>query len=420
MQMTKSRFLTLGFSVAAATCLGTASLAQQADQISAAQMAGSHMKSVVITPHSKLNGQAHARQGIPNIDSLPNFDGHFFAPGFDINGNPNSHWYFNTVGNPPHMHGTTTLDAPVIPVSIDLRDENGNPRIINGHPLFSDATQFVQPTLNSPVFSNATYTSSEVPTQFSDAIQRAEYFGKAKADWHTLLGPSAKAPRVMTLTQSAPPANPNYFFALNPDGTCCAFVLVDQSVFNNALFQIIVDAINAGDITTKSLSSFLFPDAYLFSFVGQNFECCVVGFHTYIFDPSNPKDELRWVLNYSSYVTSGIFGPDFADVTALSHEITEIYNDPFVATDGVHDVTPWWLSPNGDCGDVLETGDVIVGLPHETIPITTNGVTYHPQNEALLQWFEFQSPSGALGGAYSYPDTTILTSPSTLQKPFCQ
>ncbi len=418
--MTKSRFLIMGFAVAAAACLESSGFSQQADQLSAAQMAGSHRKSVVMTPHSKLKGQGHARHGIPNIDSLPNFDGHFSAPGFDINGNPNSHWYFNTVGNPPHMHGTTTLDAPVIPVSIDLRDENGNPRIINGHPLFSDAAQFVQPTLNSPVFSNATYTSSEVPTQFSDAIQRAEYFSKAKENWHTLLDPSVKAPRVMTLTQSAPPANPNYFFALNPDGTCCAFVLVDQSVFDNALFQIIVDAINAGDITTKSMSSFLFPDTYLFSFVGQNFECCVVGFHTYIFDSSNPKDELRWVLNYSSYVTSGIFGPDVADVTALSHEITEIYNDPFIATDGVHDVTPWWLSPNGGCGNVLETGDVIEGLPNETIPITINNVTYHPQNEALLQWFEFQSPSGALGGVYSYPDTTILTSPSTLQKPFCQ
>ena len=418
--MTKSRFLTLGFGVASVTCFGSTGFAQQPDQISREQIAGSHMKSVVMRPHSKLNGQGRARQGIPNIDSLPNFDGHFFAPGFDINANPNSHWYFNTVGNPPQTHGTTTLDAPVIPVSIDLRDENGNPRFINGHPLVSDATQFVQPTLNSPVFSNATYTSSEGPTQFSDAVQRAEYFSKAKADWHTLLAPSVRAPRVMTLTQSSPPAKPNYFFGLNSDGTCCAVVLVDQTVFSNAFFQIIIEAINTGDITTKSMSSFLFPDAYLFSFFGQNFECCVVGFHTYIFDPTNPKNELRWVLNYSSYVTSGIFGPDVADVTALSHEITEIYNDPFIATDGVHDVTPWWRSPNGGCGNVLETGDVIEGLPNETIPITINNVTYHPQNEALLQWFEFQSPSDALGGAYSYPDTTILTSPSTLQKPLCQ
>ena len=418
--MTKSRFLNLVFTLAAAACLGTSGFALQRDQVSVAQMAGSHRKSVVITPHSKLNGEAHERFGVPNIDSLPNFNGHFFAAGFDFNGNPNTHWYFNTVGNPPEMHGTTTINAPVIPVSIDLRDQDGNPRIIGGHPLFSDATQFVQPTLESPVFSNATYTSSDVPTQFSDAIQRAEYFGQAKADWHTLLSPSVKAPRVMTITQSAPDANLNYFFALNPDGTCCAFVLVDRNVFANALFQIIVDAINAGEITTKDMSTFLLPDTYLFDFAGKTLECCVVGFHTYVFDPTNPKAELRWVLDYSSFVTSGIFGPDVADVTALSHEISETYNDPFLATDGVHDVTPWWLAPNGGCGNVIETGDVIEGLPHETIPITINNVTYHPQNAALLQWFEFQSPSDALGGAYSYPDRTVLTGPSTVQKAFCQ
>jgi len=38
------------------------------------------------------------------------------------------------------------------------------------------------------------------------------------------------------------------------------------------------------------------------------------------------------------------------DVTALSHEIVEIYNDPFV-----NDITPWWISPNGNCQNDLET-----------------------------------------------------------------
>jgi hypothetical protein len=49
-----------------------------------------------------------------------------------------------------------------------------------------------------------------------------------------------------------------------------------------------------------------------------------------------------------------------------------------------------------------------------------NQFTYHPQVEALLQWFEFQSPSTALHGAYSYPDETTLTalSPGPL-KPGC-
>jgi hypothetical protein len=34
---------------------------------------------------------------------------------------------------------------------------------------------------------------------------------------------------------------------------------------------------------------------------------------------------------------------------------------------------------------------------------------YHPQTEALLQWFEMGKTSDAIGGAFSYPDTTALT-----------
>jgi hypothetical protein len=48
-----------------------------------------------------------------------------------------------------------------------------------------------------------------------------------------------------------------------------------------------------------------------------------------------------------------------------------------------------------------------------------NGTTYHPQNEALLQWFEFQFPSTAIDGAYSYPDETTLPTLSPIQLPGC-
>jgi hypothetical protein len=56
---------------------------------------------------------------------------------------------------------------------------------------------------------------------------------------------------------------------------------------------------------------------------------------------------------------------------------------------------------------------VIENLPGNSFPVTLHGFTYHPQTEALLQWFEGQNPSLALGGAYSYPDTTLLTSAFT-------
>jgi hypothetical protein len=90
-----------------------------------------------------------------------------------------------------------------------------------------------------------------------------------------------------------------------------------------------------------------------------------------------------------------------------------------VASDNKHNITPWWLSPNGNCQNNLEVGDVIEGLPRDVYPIKMNGTTYHPQNEALLQWFEFQFPSTAIDGAYSYPDETTLPTLSPIQLPGC-
>jgi len=36
--------------------------------------------------------------------------------------------------------------------------------------------------------------------------------------------------------------------------------------------------------------------------------------------------------------------------------------------------------------------------------------TYHPQIIPLLQWFEMGTTSDAIAGAFSYPDTTTLSS----------
>jgi hypothetical protein len=409
------------------TACGTAlGFAQEIDMVDPSFLASASSMVFHANPHDLTNGQAHSRFGIFGIDSIPNFNDHFFADGFDFNGNPNRHWYTNTVGNPPQMGRTTLINAPIQPVNLELDDKNGNLRFVNGQPLISPATPFIAPVLGSPVFSNFTYSSGADPTQFSDAIQRAQYFNKMKPDWHTVLGPAPKAALTMRIRQSATcPTGPNfagcnYVFALNSDGTCCRYILVNDNppdfVFETGFFGIIVNDIVNNVITTQDISTFLFPNVYLF--FGNTRNCCVLGFHTYVFEP-NSDPEKRWVLNYSSWIGPGLFRGLFQDVTAISHEIAETYNDPFVVSDNVHDLTPWWLAPNGNCGDVLETGDVIEGLPNSTFPIFLNGFLYHPQNEGLLQWFEFESPSSALGGAYSYPNTGVLTKLSPSQKAFC-
>jgi hypothetical protein len=396
---------------------------QDDDQVPINFLAHASHKSVQMAPRGHRNGQAHTN-GIPNIDSLVNFNNHFQAQGVDQYGNAQIIWYYNMVGTAPAHHGTTTFNAPIIPVTLDLRNADGSPRFVNGQPLISSPTQFVQPTLDSPLFQNFTYSSSNEATQFTDAVQRAEFFNTAKADWHTMLNPSVKTGRTMVLIRGT------YRFALNADGTCCAYVLVDAGTFVSALFPStfpfddstpVGAAENAGDITTKDISTFLFPNTYLYE--GDPSQCCILGFHTYDLEPGIPSNgnlERRFVLNYSSWITPGLFGDAFADITATSHELSETFNDPFGASDGIHNITPWWSSPNGNCQNSLEVGDVIEGLPDATYPITINGFTYHPQNEALLQWFEFEAPSSAISGAYSYPDLNVLTALSAPQGVLCK
>ena len=362
------------------------------------------------------------------IDSLPNWSSYFYLPGISFSAFGQGiqfTWPYTMVGHAPFKMGndgewdgeTTSIDAPIIAVNLDLRNYDGSPRYVNGKRLYSDATQYVAPVLQSPVFATNVYSSSASPTQFTDAIQRAEFFSNADSQWHTLLRPKVKTPRTMTLIRGT------YRFALNPDGSCCAFVLIDYGTFTNALFPavptdtttVIGAAENAGDMRTRDLSTLLFPNAYLY-FNGDPTQCCVLGYHSYDLEPGGPANgfrERRYVMNYSSWISPGLFST-FQDVTALSHEMAETFNDPFGANS-----TPIWLSPNGNCQNSLETGDVIEGLPNSLFPITMNGVTYNPQNEALLQWFGAQTPSSAIGGAYSYPNTSVLTSASVSLLPDC-
>ena len=359
------------------------------------------------------------------IDSLSNWSSYFYYPGVDGNGFPQFTWQYTMVGHSPFATGnddenggTTSIGAPVVPVNLDLRNFDGSPRFVGGKRLFSDATQYVKPVLKSPVFSNTFYSSSVVPTQFTDAVQRAEFINKADDNWHTLLRSRVEMPRTMVLIRGT------YRFALNTDGSCCFFVLVDIGTFVDALFPAtaadtttpIGAAENAGDIRTRDMSTFLFPNAFLY-FNGDPSQCCVLGFHTYDLEPGGADNgfrERRYVVNYSSWISPGLFGGGFGDVAALSHEVSEIFNDPFV-----NNATPWWLSPNGNCQNTLETGDVIEGLANEVFPIVLNGFTYHPQNEALLQWFAGVTPSTAISGAYSYPDTNVLTKANVSQNFAC-
>ena len=274
------------------------------------------------------------------IDSLSNWSSYFYYPGVDGNGFPQFTWQYTMVGHSPFATGnddenggTTSIGAPVVPVNLDLRNFDGSPRFVGGKRLFSDATQYLKPVLKSPVFSNTFYSSSVVPTQFTDAVQRAEFINKAGDNWHTLLHARTAMARTLVLVRGT------YRFALNSDGSCCAFVLIDFGTFINGLFPAtatdtttpIGAAENAGDIRTRDLSTFLLPNAFLYFHLDPT-QCCVIGFHSYDLEPGgadNSFRERRYVMNYSAWISPGIFSdPTFGDISALSHEMAETFNDP--------------------------------------------------------------------------------------------
>ena len=405
---------------------GVALSGAESDQLPASYLAG--MNHPLHVNHAGgLNGKGNipTPHGFPlGVDTLTNFTDHFQAQGVYFDGTAHHIWEYSMVGTSPNQGGTTTFNAPIVPVTIDMRNADGSPRFVNGVRLISRPDAFVQPVLNSPVFSNASFTSSVVPTQITDAIQKAEFGNHASPDWHTLLRPAVKTGRTMVLNAGT------YAFALNPDGSCCFFVLVDQNVFLSQLFPqtappdsstVMGAAEAAGDITTRDISTFLFPNTFLY-FNGDPSQCCVLGFHNFDIEPGDASNgnQLRfYAMDYASWITPGLFDNGFQDVTALSHELAELYNDPFLGFDGIHNVTPFWLNAAGQCQDILEVADVVEDLPNPTFPVTLNGYTYHPQTVALLPWFEFTGNSFALDRAYSYPNESVVMSLSSPQPLNC-
>ena len=95
-----------------------------------------------------------------------------------------------------------------------------------------------------------------------------------------------------------------------------------------------------------------------------------------------------------------------ADVHAISHEVAEWLNDPFI--DNV--VPPYANGEGTGCDTIMETGDQLVG---HSVPVTLSGFTYHPPTQDILQWFTRESPSSALGNLYIFPnDPTVPNLPA--------
>jgi hypothetical protein len=365
----------------------------------------------------KPGGHGSAGPNIVGLDTVPTFTGAFASPAPSIDFYQNDGFTtvspFVMIGNSPQLGGTTTIPANLTTVSLQLLKADGS--VFANVPFgpFEDLTE------DSPNFRNAEYSVGH--TQFGDAVQRAEFFNTMGEDWHTLLSPSIvnRATLQIPATVQVQFADgtiitvPGYLTQTAADGSTVVFLL--DLLFNVLDFNQAVTDINAGNFATDAINYHVYPNTFLFSVADEqgDLSCCVLGFHEYIFDPTVTPTP-RWIYAFASWISPGTFGGGFQDVTALSHETSEALNDPFG-----NNIVPTWQFPGtvGACQANLETGDPVEGLPNATVPIVTHEkhevFQYHPQTEALLQWFEIGNTSNAIGGAYSYPDTTALPQAAT-------
>jgi hypothetical protein len=362
---------------------------------------------------SKPEGEDNHGPNITGLDTAPTFTGAFASPFNAIDPFLNGVFPFVMIGNQPLLGGTTELNANITAVSLQLLNPDNSVFANVPFKPFEDLTE------DSPVFRDANYSVGR--TQFGDAIQRAEFFNMMEESWHTRLNPryvNRVALQIPFSVQLVFPDNTvktvrTYFTQPAADGSTVVFLL--DLVFNLLDTNQVINDINGGNFTTKAVNYHLYPNTFLFSIVDEQLDtvCCTLGFHTYFLDPT-ATPQPRWIYAFASWMSPGTFPPGVQDVTALSHETSELLNDPFG-----NNIVPTWQFPgvpandNVDCQANLETGDPIEVLPNETVPIVTREqhevFTYHPQTEALLQWFENGATSNAIGGAFSYPNTTVLT-----------
>lgn len=303
----------------------------------------------------------HVKEG--QASSLTTWQG-----GFMYN---NALYSYNMVGTDPFTTNVSTaIQTYVIPVKLAFIPSNTvfDPT----KDKFSGTNQSVLTTvLQSPVLSTFDAVSfPEGATQYGDAFQRANFWsavGSTNTNYHVTLWPT-------TLPEMTIAVNPGQgSIAVNPwNGITTG--LVDESTLD-FFVQAYING-NQGLITPGSVPIFLLDNAYMTT---PLWGCCVGGYHS-----SNGGG-----ISGQTYIVASavdpVLGPSGAapfaqDVSALSHEVGEWIDDPFVNNP---------VPKVGACyGSLLEVGDPLEGNPDfGDYAYSLNGFTYHLQDLALLPYF---------------------------------
>lgn len=251
-------------------------------------------------------------------------------------------------------------------------------------------------TRNSPIFQSANYAAGSTNlgfTQFADAFQRANFWNFVSTrspGYHVLLD----QPQINVQTINVPIDKGVIGYQF---GTTTLIGLVDIDWFDQQL---------RGLLTTLHIDPGTLP-----IFLGHNLILTsggiplALGYHDAIQQQSRRDRGLQTYIE-TTYIDPTL-GPGGTDASVLSHEVSEWLDDPFV-----NNLVPFWQFPDETLAcfgffdnpgkGLLEVGDPVESPGFPEIEVTTNGTTYHLQDEVFLSWFARDSPSKSVNGWYTF------------------
>ena len=358
---------TFAFVLAAATMAALPAAAQDG-------VASRHRSIGEFHAPAELAAVAHALEE-RRLVTLPTWTGHF-----SIKGTPYS---YSFVGSNPRSGMQTTIPTIIVPIRLTIPDYK-----VNGRPLVLDATKVDADVEGSPIFYPSFYVSGV--RQFADAMLHAE-FPNAAEGWTLTLSPSV-AP---TLDITVPKGDARVIKAKSGK---LVVLIRDDSVIDQPIMQWTRDYDSPGSLVIFNTFNALEHNAF--------------GYHSFVYSDQRAQ-ALQFIYNSWLVGIGDAVGFPSPDAVTLSHEIAEVIHDPL----GTSTTRRWGdaFRKNRCFQRYIEVGDAVEYAPprlqfyDQWGDVDGKPRLYTLQTEALLPWFERQTPSHALGGAYSFPGNQALT-----------
>ena len=373
------------------------------------------------------------------------------APQFLANARTVPHWTFQytdptnhvtytitMAGSDPRLGGTSEIHTVIIPLKMNFvaAGQDLSSLVNQGYPGFVpniynhtfDGTTKVGQTLASPEFTDFSYPGvlGGDSGQNGDVYLRAQ-FNKIASSYHVKLVNDAVLP---TVTLDVPSTKGIAYERPVPEWrqanglqTNLELTGLAESTWFSTQLQSLMGSLQ---IDSTTVPIFLTDNVLLYTKgPGAGYlNCCILGYHGAGMPIGHGAGSAKGqgaqpvqTFMYSAYVTPGTYSgflSDYlvnprsapaptrglSDIHALSHEVGEFLDDPFVN----NAVLPWksLTATQYPCTGVLEVGDPVVGVWYGL-----NGNTdanaygqWHPEDLVFAQWFGHGGIEPAVGASW--------------------